>query len=220
MYKVLQIAEILHLADLEPTATKWMESAFQLDPDDNFTQVPYAQKLWYAGDTELATSVLVNKHEREKATVDSLLLLALISMQAKDLAKALEATSHAVQLSPNSVYSQSLHYWLLKTHFDDDASSPQLESFGEQHWPNQYVARSIMHLAERQKGAAIDALRTAAELGYLDYQYLLYAMPFQQLKDEPDFQSIIDDIMHSVSTERTKIQAMQLPDINVLMQAE
>lgn len=220
-YKILQIAEILYLADLQQQAQTWLISAYNLAPDDNFAADSLASFHFNNGNTEQAEDLLLSLEQAQTATQDSYFLLSFIALNRQDIATARDYLQKALALRPTSPYSQSLLYWFDKRHNKPQMSppKPQIET-NDSGWPNLYVAQSIVEVADGQMTEAIKSLEKAKAKGFLDYQYLLISPPFEALRELKAFEQLIAQMMHSAHAERTKLQRFTLPKVNSLLSAK
>ncbi|MEO3677385.1 winged helix-turn-helix domain-containing protein [Rheinheimera sp. FR7-31] len=219
-YTFLQIAEILYLTGLSEESKVWIETAYKFAPNDAFVAVQYARDASRRGEPESAYNALTKLHKFQSGTADSYIYLALLAINDSNWDGALEALDKANSLEPNSLYSQSLLYWLSKSgHIELVMPKPDTES-ATPVWPNWYIAKSIVEIADGDLTAARKSIAKAALEGYADFEYILTMPMFQTIKTHPDFSSLIEQMMHSVQTERTKIKTIELPNPKVLMLEE
>ncbi|AZQ11360.1 Phosphate regulon transcriptional regulatory protein PhoB [Shewanella khirikhana] len=222
-YKYLQIAEVLYLADA-PQADEWIALAYSLAPNDNFTSLLYARSLMVNNQSAEALAAIEKLHALDTATADSLLLQALISMQAEDWQRAMALLDSAISKDSNSATALALRYWLLKTEPGADTQQtkmplkPQINPSLDG-WPNLFIAQSLLDIADGHNEAAIEALEQAARLGYLDHKFIASLPPFKGLLQTGELQKVLDHMADLSARERTKIGLISLPLPNQLMQA-
>ncbi len=219
-YKILQIAELLYLANIEPVAGKWLAAAYQLAPDDNFTVAQYAKWLIVNGEHKLARAILSELSALGTLNEDSLILLSLIAMQQQNWQQAKVHLDAAIALQPDSLYSNSLWYWLHKVALAQDVDFVLETQLTRQNWPNLYIARSIVEIADGQTEKALDSIELAHSLGFLDHQYIALIPAFSALAENARYQQILSDMRHSSQVEQSKIDSLELPSINELMRGE
>lgn len=219
-YTFLQIAEILYLTGLTEQAKVWAEVAYKIAPDDAFVATQYARDAKARGQTEVAYQALNKLEQFQSATADSYITLAVLAMQDQQWQQAEQALAKATALEANSLYAQSLSYWLSKKNHVKAAVVRPLTEHKTPVWPNWHIAKSIVHLADDDSAAAKQAIATALAAGFSDYQYLLALPVFQPLFADAEFQQLIQQMRHSVTTERSKIATISLPDPAALMLAE
>ncbi|MCT6701209.1 winged helix-turn-helix domain-containing protein [Rheinheimera sp. 4Y26] len=219
-YTFLQIAEILYLTGFTEQAKVWAEVAYKIAPDDAFVATQYARDAKARGQTEVAYQALNKLEQFQSATADSYITLAVLAMQDQQWQQAEQALEKATALEANSLYAQSLSYWLSKKNHVIAAVIRPLTEHKTPVWPNWHIAKSIVHLADDDSAAAKQAIATALAAGFSDYQYLLALPVFQPLFADAEFQQLIQQMRHSVTTERSKIATISLPDPAALMLAE
>lgn len=222
-YKYLQIAEVLYLADA-PRADEWIGLAYSLAPNDNFTSLLYARSLMVNNQSAEALLAIEKLHALDTATADSLLLQALIAMQAEDWQGAKALLESAISKDSNSATALALRYWLLKTEPGADTQQakmpqkPQI-NLSLDGWPNLFIAQSLLDIADGHNEAAIEALEQAARLGYLDHKFIASLPPFKGLLQTGELQKVLDHMADLSARERTKIGLISLPAPNQLLQA-
>ncbi|RUO41966.1 hypothetical protein CWE22_07435 [Pseudidiomarina aestuarii] len=218
-YTVLQIAEILYLSQSNELSKRWVQLAYKLAPNDAFVVTQYAKDFHARGSREEAYLALEKLHSFNLGTAFSYTTLAELAI--KD--ERWELADHSLQIARNLdqdyFYSQTLHYWLFKKGYaEDTVPLPPLKNSGNV-WPNWYIARSVAEIADTDYVAAKRSIASAISEGYLDYDYLKLMPVFSPLIGDPDFESLVNQMIRSVSTERIKINTSTLPDPNLIEQA-
>lgn len=219
-YTFLQTAEILYLAGLSEQSASWVNTAYKFAPNDTFVAVQYAKDADARGDSPAAYQALNALKKFNTTTAYSYITLATLSIKEANWQQAASALAEAEALEPDSLYSQSLRYWLIKqNHIEGIAERPLTQS-DTPVWPNWYVARSVVEIADADFTAAKISLAKAIAEGFLDYQYLVSTPVFSIIIQQADFAPVLQQMVHSVNTERTKISTINLPDPAALMQAK
>lgn len=219
-YRLLQLAEIFYLIELEPEAQQWIESAYQLAPNDGFSALQYAKYLYVNGEYEKAKNILHSFHTLTDKTSASLTCLALLNIHFgnHDLAKSL--LTQALEVEPRALRTQAMLYWLNKTNFETNTISSPPQLAANTSWPQDYVTLSIFHLSNGNQQFALEALSQAYQLGFVDYKYLNRLPFFSELQSIPEYSQLVKEMQRSVMAERAKIQLTELPNLSQLLQAK
>lgn len=212
IYTLLQVSEILYLTEMEPDAKNWAEVAYKLAPNDAFVTIQYARDRLARKQVTEAQQAIVRLHNFGAGTEDSHIFLAMLAMNSMDWPLAEKALVQATKLKPESLYSVSLLYWIRKNKMGIGNEMPPAISLQHPVWPDWYIAKSIVELTNNDFSAAKASIAHAISQGYLNYRYLQHMSVFAPLHGDPEFQSLIDRMVHSVETERTKIRILSLPN--------
>lgn len=218
-YTILQIAEILYLSQATGLSKGWVELAYKLAPNDAFVVTQYARDLHTRGESEEAYSALEKFHGFNLGTAFSYTTLAELAMIDERWELADRSLQKATNLEQGYFYSQTLHYWLFKNRFTEDTVPRPSLTNSNNVWPNWYTARSVVEIADGDYGAAKRSLASAISQGYLDYTYVQIMPIFSPLVDDPDFNTLVNQMIRSVNSERIKINTSSLPDPNLIEQA-
>ncbi|WP_051219948.1 winged helix-turn-helix domain-containing protein [Rheinheimera baltica] len=219
-YTILQISEILYLTGLLEQSKKWVEIAYKYAPNDAFVAVHYSRVAYALGDKPNAYNAIARLEQFHAETANSFVELATLSMKDGDWLAAQKALRKANELEPDSLYVKSLQYWLSrKGYTDEQVNRPSTESSSPV-WPNWYVAKSIVEVADGDISAARKSIGLAVSSGYLDVEYLHSLPVFAFILKEPGLDTLLRKMAHSVTTERAKISSITLPDLTESEQAE
>ena len=220
LYRLLQVAEILYLADFEPSASEWVKAAYQYAPNDAFTAVQYAEYLFVNRKIDTAEQIIFSLHALGIKSEDSLVLAAMIEISKGEWNKAERLLKQAVSIQPDSVYATSMQYWLQRKIFQAPLPESAPVLAGDSDWPNAIIASSMILLANEQNDEAITQIEKAFKHGYIDYRWLINNPIFSLLNKEARFRDVISKMMRSAKTERAKIELLEFPDLNLIMQGE
>ncbi|GHF79825.1 winged helix-turn-helix transcriptional regulator [Thalassotalea marina] len=213
-YKFLQVAELLYLAGMEPEAQQWLNLAYTMAPNDNFTAVTYAKSLIANKNYTDAQQVINKLHQVEPATEDSLVVLAVIHIHADNNDLALKVLDQAITLSSTSMKSAVIKYWLEhQMKGQTELLKPEIEVSAES-WPNLYVYKSMVQISDGDLPQALSTLKMAVDQGYLDHKYLKNLPPFNVLTDHKVFQEILNEMEQLAQKEANKIKLLQLPKVD------
>ena len=213
-YAYLQVAEILMLAEFAPEYEQWLNYAYRLAPNDNFTVVLYAKNLLLDRQYGRASEVLSTLDNFNSNNQDSALMQANIEIAEGKWKQVQKTLEDACWLEEHNIYCESLKFWVEKVKLNETTSvAPQFE-LNEESWPSSHIANSIIYIALEDYSKAVLEIDKAVHKGYLDYRYLHNMPMFTVLKDEQKFQELMKKIQHSVKTERLKISSIELPKVN------
>lgn len=220
LYRLLQLSEILYLVDMEPEAEQWIEAAYQFAPDDGFTAAQYARYNIAKGQLVAAQEALNRFHELNGPTAYSLLLLAQLDIYQSRWQKAARHLNAALDIDPETIYALSVYYWLHKKILKRDDLSVSRPVLNESAWPKTYIALSIFHLADGDGDGAVNQIDRAYEKGYLDHRELLNNPIFAELKNNSQYQDIINKMRRAAQAERAKIALSEIPELSEILQAK
>lgn len=219
-YTFLQIAEILYLTGLSEQSAGWVNTAYKFAPNDAFVAAQYAKDADARGDRPAAYQALNALKKFNATTAYSYITLATLFVKDEHWQQAASALAEADALEPDSLYSQSLRYWLIKLHHIAGTAQRPVTQSDTPVWPDWYVAKSVVEIADGNLSMAKTSLKQAIAEGFSDYQYLVSTPVFSDMMQHPEFAPVLQQLVHSVNTERTKISTINLPDPASLMQAE
>lgn len=219
-YRLLQLAEIFYLVGLEPEAQQWIESAYQLAPNDGFSALQYAKYLYVNGEYDKAKNILNTFHSLTDQTSASLTCLALLNIHFGNYDSARGLLIQALEIEPNALRTQALLYWLNRTRFEEKTISTPPQLAANTSWPQDYVTLSIFHLSNNDQQLALEALSQAYQLGFVDHKYLNRLPFFSELQHNPKYSQLVSAMQRSATAERAKIQLTELPNLSELLQAK
>lgn len=196
----LALAELAVLQQQWPEAAQALVRAANLEPDSLYWQ---ALQYWLSKQPQLVTV----QPEQER------LSLAQSGETRSSETQSSETQSSKTQSSKTqSSETQSSETQSIQTRPSTEASTPV--------WPNWYIAKCLVALTDGDFVMAKQALATAIAAGYMDLAYLQRMPGFAPLFNRPEFSELLAQLAHSVSTERTKILTVSLPEPAALMQAK
>lgn len=219
-YRLLQLAEIFYLLDLNPHASEWSNAAYLIAPNDGFISVHYAKTRLSNQHYDEAKAVINKLHQLGVETEDSYRLLAQLAIIDKNWQDAAHWLEQGLMLAPDSIYLQSMNYWLMISKLNKPAKLTSTIDGTNAIWPNAIVAASIIPITDGDKDGAMALLNKAFQLGFLDYRALLQNPIFEPLHAMREFQTLLENMQQVVQTERAKVSLIQLPDLTQLMLAK
>ena len=211
-YQVLQIAEIMRLAQQDDIAQTWLEYAYKLLPDDPFAAVQMAKFHLSHQRYSAAQQSIEPLHASGIESSDTLEQLAVLALIANDYQQALVHIEQALQIKPDDFYSQAWYEWI--AHEQGLASRYSEPQWADDRWPNTWVAQALFKFSRGDRLSAMNALSQAVDLGYLDIVYLEQLPPFEALQQDSAWQVLAQKVHSKVTTERLKIQNYALPRLS------
>lgn len=216
-YQLLQIADVLMLSDLPEQASEWYTKAYQLAPNNAFAAIGLARYYYLDGQLTRATAVIESLHQQNIKTADSYMMLGLINIEEEKYSVAYNAVFKANSLKPDSLYISPWYHWLSRLQDPKHILEKLTPNLSDDSWPNLWIAGAVLALAENQPQLAIERIKKAEELGFIDYRFLETSNVFNSLFNETAFTKTIERMKTKAKTEQIKIKKYALPKIESFM---
>ncbi len=213
-YPLAPIAYIFHLTDQTALAREWYTAAVQLNPDNEYARIRFAQFLLTNDEHQEALDTLLDLHRLTGGTVDSHLTTLSTALLLNDQQTVSQSLRQALQISPNDFSALAWQAWL-----DYQAGKPVTTPLdrlplSEQSHPELYISKSILALAHEDIETALVMLSRAQRLGYMDNRYIEQLMPFEQLADNRLFQELLLMMQSRQATQRQRIDLLNIPSLS------
>lgn len=195
----LQIANILELLNFTTQAQARYQKLFMLFPDNVFINEAYPRFLFFQGRFTQAKEMIETVLKRDIDRNNIVIYYAELLWLLKGKEKALPWFRRAAKVNPNQSYpktvQQIMDNQLTVTEVKNRINSIEEMVAQGDSWPINYIEASLMALwIIKNQNKAIDYLQKAVEFGYLDSEYLTISPLFAQLRKQPRFYQLIDDI--------------------------
>jgi DNA-binding winged helix-turn-helix (wHTH) protein len=215
----LQIARIFELLKFTSQAQASYQKLFMLYPDNVFINEAYPRFLFFQGRFSEAKNVIEKVLKRDIERRNIFLYYAELLWLLEGKEKALPWILKAVEVNPRQSYAETIRLIVDKKLTVEEANNRihQLEKVITQGdtWPINYIESSLLSLwVINNKEDAIGFLQKAVNLGYLNSEYLTISPLFAQLRKQPKFYQLIDDInRHREQMNQRFLAAYAQPDI-------
>jgi tetratricopeptide (TPR) repeat protein len=190
-----------------------------LYPDNVFINEAYPRFLFFQGRFSEAKNVIEKVLKRDIERRNIFLYYAELLWLLEGKEKALPWILKAVEVNPRQSYAETIRLIVDKKLTVEEANNRihQLEKVITQGdtWPINYIESSLLSLwVINNKEDAIGFLQKAVNLGYLNSEYLTISPLFAQLRKQPKFYQLIDDInRHREQMNQRFLAAYAQPDI-------
>ncbi len=207
-YLDLQIALTLELLNFDTLAEQWYQRAEELSPDNVFATHLRSQFYLSRNQKHKALDLIHAAIDRGINRPELYILLGIIDLMNQQKKSAQAQFLKAIAIDPSDTQAQLWHFISLPK---DKKTGEQIDEFrsaylsGELNWPDQWVGQALFfaHISNEQQ--ALFSLNQAYQAGYLNAMWLEKLPILQNLKQRPQFLSLLETMKNDVSKQRQQL---------------